>query len=57
MSGDLIYIKHRTGRQNVCSEEELKAFKAQGWTEERRVEVDAKPKKKAAKKKPAKKEG
>ena len=57
MSGARIYIKHRTGRQNMCSESELEAMQAEGWTETGRVEVNAKPKKKAAKKAAKKDEG
>jgi|7_EtaG_2_1085326.scaffolds.fasta_scaffold268366_2 hypothetical protein len=50
-----VYIRHSSGRQNVCSESELEALKADGWYEERRVEVVEKPaKKKAAPKKKAK---
>tara|TARA_Y100000593_G_scaffold27415_1_gene54855 strand:- start:62 stop:232 length:171 start_codon:yes stop_codon:yes gene_type:complete len=51
MSGSINYIKHASGRQRQCSDEELEAYKAAGWQVERRVEVAKKP----AKKKPAKK--
>ena len=48
-AADMIYIKHRSGRQSTCSEDQLKAMQAEGWTEERRVAVAAVPKKKAKK--------
>lgn len=54
MAGALIYLRHPSGRQRICSEDQLADYKSAGWSEERRVEVtvEAKPKKKKA---PAKK--
>jgi hypothetical protein len=51
MAGVLVYLRHPSGRQRICNESELEGYKAKGWREERRVEVETP--KKPAKKKPA----
>ena len=52
MAGALIYLRHSSGRQRICSEDQLADYTSAGWSEERRVEVTVEPKKKKA---PAKK--
>jgi len=53
MAGAVVYIKHRSGRQRICSEAELDAMKAEGWVETGRVEAAKAPAKKVAAKKKA----
>ena len=55
MAGESVYIRHHCGRQRLVAEAELSAYEAEGWTVERRIEVESMPKKKAAKKPAAKK--
>jgi len=53
MAAAVVYIRHRSGRQRLCSEAELEAFIADGWVLERRVAVAAAPKPAVKKKKAA----
>tara|TARA_R110000796_G_scaffold1776_2_gene7239 strand:- start:528 stop:707 length:180 start_codon:yes stop_codon:yes gene_type:complete len=50
MSAAVVYIRHRSGRQRLCSEAQLDAYIADGWVLERRVAVEAAPAKPAKKK-------
>tara|TARA_R110002020_G_C16149111_1_gene762509 strand:+ start:275 stop:448 length:174 start_codon:yes stop_codon:yes gene_type:complete len=56
MGAAQFYIRHASGRTRICSDDELAAYKAAGWSQTGSVEVvEAKPakKKKAAAKKKA----
>ena len=56
MGAARFYISHASGRKRICSDDELAAYKAAGWSQTGSVEVaEAKPakKKKAATKKKA----
>ena len=53
MGAAQFYIHHASGRTRICSDDELAAYKAAGWSQTGSVEVAEAPKKKkaAAKKK------